>query len=128
MDVFSDREPLVAVFGKSQPLHNEHLLYILGAFRVGEHVTIGITDPDPVITRHRDADPGSALEESNPSTYHERCQMIKNSLADVGVEPDRYDIVPFPVNLPWLWQYYIPGGGGVPDHATGGRRVAGIAP
>lgn len=38
--------PLVAVCGKFQPFHNDHLKYVLSAFEFGEHVIIGVTNPD----------------------------------------------------------------------------------
>lgn len=104
----NSRDPLVAVCGKFQPLHNEHLLYILRAFEVGERVIIGITNPDPTMTRHEDADPVRGLQESNPFTYYERYEMVRNCLRDSGVDPSRFDIVPFPINVPELWHHYIP--------------------
>jgi cytidyltransferase-like protein len=102
------REPLVAVCGKFQPLHNEHLLYILEAFELGKHVIIGITNPDPWMTRPEDADPIRGLPESNPFTYYERYKMVRNSLSEKGVDSARFDIVPFPINLPEIWHHYIP--------------------
>jgi nicotinamide mononucleotide adenylyltransferase len=104
----SAREPLVAVCGKFQPLHNEHLQYILGAFEVGDHVIIGITNPDPGMTRPEIADPVRSLPESNQFTYYERYAMVRNSLFDNFVDPTRFDIVPFPINLPEMWPHYIP--------------------
>jgi nicotinamide-nucleotide adenylyltransferase len=100
--------PLVAVCGKFQPFHNEHLQYVLQAFNVGQRVIIGITNPDPIMTRHEEADPLRGLHESNPFTYYERTRMVANCLLDEGIDHSRFYIVPFPINIPDVWHHYIP--------------------
>lgn len=100
--------PLVAVCGKFQPFHNEHLTYVLAAFKVGEHVIIGITNPDPTYIREEDADPIRSTIEANPFTYYERHLMVVECLRDEEIDQIRYDVVPFPINVPESWFYYIP--------------------
>jgi nicotinamide mononucleotide adenylyltransferase len=100
--------PLVAVCGKFQPFHVEHLKYVLKAFEVGEHAIIGITNPDPTYIRMEETDPQRSTSEANPFTYYERYMMVVGSLRDYGIDPLRYDIVPFPINVPGSWFNYIP--------------------
>ena len=106
--MLENKLPLVAVCGKFQPFHNEHFQYVLQAFDEGHHVIIGITNPDPKMTRHEDADPARSMPESNPFTYYERYKMITNCLAEQGVDRSLFDIVPFPLNIPEVWHHYIP--------------------
>jgi cytidyltransferase-like protein len=104
----SHRWPLVAVCGKFQPFHIEHLEYVLKAFELGSNVIVGITNPDPTYIREEAADPVRSTTEANPFTYYERYLMVRDSLRDVGICYDRYDIVPFPINVPGAWFNYIP--------------------
>lgn len=99
---------LVAACGKFQPFHSDHLRYVLKACEVGEHVIVGITNPDPTYIRREEADLRRSTLEANPFTYYERYLMVKESLRDLRIQPSRYDIVPFPLNIPSSWFYYIP--------------------
>jgi hypothetical protein len=36
--------------------------------------------------------------------------MVKGAAADLGLEPTRVHVVPFPVNEPELWPAYVPAG------------------
>jgi cytidyltransferase-like protein len=100
--------PFVAVCGKFQPFHLEHLEYVLAAFSLGDHVVVGITNPDPSTVRPEPADPRRGLPESNPATYFERLRMVAECLGDAGVDRARYSIVPFPLQHPQLWDHYLP--------------------
>ena len=102
------KSPIVAVCGKFQPFHNDHLAYVLAAFDVGERVIVGITNPDVSMTRYEEADPKRSLPESNPFSYYERYRMIEESLSDCRLPRDRFDIVPFPVNRLELLPSYLP--------------------
>lgn len=103
-----NKYPLVAVCGKFQPFHLDHYKYVTAAFDVGDHVIIGITNPDPTHTKFEEADPRRSTEEANPFTYYERYLMVLRSLVDGGFDRSRFDIVPFPLNIPESWFYYIP--------------------
>jgi nicotinamide-nucleotide adenylyltransferase len=69
---------------------------------------VGITNPDPGLTRKDEADDHRALPAANPCTYYERLLMIRGALRDHGYGPDRFCVVPFPINVPDLWRYYAP--------------------
>jgi cytidyltransferase-like protein len=100
--------PLVAVCGKFQPFHLDHFRYVTSAFDVGDHVIIGITNPDPNYIRYEEADPKRSTNEANPFTYYERYLMVLRSLVEGGYDRSSFDIVPFPLNVPESWFYYIP--------------------
>lgn len=109
-DVSIPRTPCVVACGKFQPFHNEHLDYVLEALRLFDRVVIGITNPDPSYVRATAADPTRSRHEANLMSYFERLEMVHRSLAAAGVSCARYRIVPFPVNAPEAWRYYVPDG------------------
>jgi nicotinamide-nucleotide adenylyltransferase len=69
---------------------------------------VGITNPDPLLTRDEDADPKRSDPAANPLTYFERYVMVRAVLEEAGVESSRFSVVPFPVNIPELYRYYVP--------------------
>ncbi len=96
------------IHGRFQVLHHDHLAYLLaGKARCG-HLIVGITNPDPLLTRADEADPGRSLPEANPLTYYERQVMVREVLVEAGVGLDAFSIVPFPVNVPNLYAHYVP--------------------
>ena len=100
--------PLGVIHGRFQVLHNEHLEYLLAGKRRCEHLVVGITNPDPELTRRDAADNARAEPSSNPLTYFERYLLVRRVLEQNGTTPDRYSVVPFPVNLPHLYGHYVP--------------------
>lgn len=100
--------PLVAACGKFQPFHNEHLDYLLAALSFADHCIVGITNPDPTYVRHEEADPRRSRPESNLATYYERHLMVRDALRDAQIPHDRFDVVPFPLNVPEQWFNYVP--------------------
>lgn len=102
------RWPLVLACGKFQPFHNDHLRYVAAAFDVGEQVVIGITNPDPGYVRFEEADPQRSEPTSNPASYYERLLMVTGAMSDLGIERERYEVVPFPLNVPQSWASYVP--------------------
>lgn len=96
------------VYGRFQPFHNGHLLYVLESLRQCETLFIGITNPDPIQTKFESTDPQRHLPENNPFTYWQRYLMIKNSLIDIGLDFTKINIVPIPVHNPKIWHHYIP--------------------
>ena len=100
--------PFIAVTGRFQPFHNDHLeLTMVGVEECGR-VVLGITNPD---VRSRVEDSQSLhrhSKEANPFTYFERQRIIARSLTMAGLEPTQFDIVPFPLEAPRLWHDYIP--------------------
>jgi len=96
------------VHGRFQPLHIGHLEYFLAAKKKCDFLIVGITNPDPSLTKDDKTNPHRSLDTSNPFTYFERYTMIKESLLETGLKRDEFDIVPFPINFPDLIKYYVP--------------------
>ncbi len=96
------------IHGRFQVFHNDHLTYVLAGKTKCRHLVVGITNPDPVLTRDDPADPLRSDPVANPLTYYERYVMVREVLIEAGVAYPEFSIVPFPVNLPELYQYYVP--------------------
>lgn len=96
------------VHGRFQPFHIGHLDYVLKAKSLCDFLYVGIANPDPSQTRYSLNSPHRSLRESNPFTYYERQAMIRATLNDIGLSPNEYDIVPFPINIPDLIENYVP--------------------
>jgi len=102
---------IAVVHGRFQPLHNGHLDdYILKAWDKSkcDYMYIGITNPDPFHTKSSDSDPERSLPQSNPLTFIERLEMIKNAVLEKGISLQQFDIVPFPINFPELLAKFAP--------------------
>lgn len=98
------------IHGRFQPFHNGHLEYLRGAAERSDEMFVGITNPDPARIRPEAADPERHLPESNPYTYWERQLMVKAAAGELGLDPARLHVIPFPVNEPELWTAYVPDG------------------
>jgi nicotinamide mononucleotide adenylyltransferase len=96
------------VHGRFQPIHLDHIRYILEAARRCEFLYIGITNPDPSKTKVHESDIKRSQDSANPLSYWERCLLVRASMQDFGLDPTAYSTVPFPINLPHLLQYYVP--------------------
>ena len=96
------------IHGRFQPFHNGHLKYLAGAAARSEEVFVGITNPDPRRIKEEPSDPLRHLPESNPWSYVERLLMVKAAAGDLGLDPARVHVIPFPVNEPELWPAYVP--------------------
>jgi len=96
------------IHGRFQVLHNDHLKYLLaGKARCG-HMVVGITNPDPTLTRDDAADPHRSLPAANPLTFFERYVMVHSALIEAGVRVLDFSLVPFPINFPELYRHYVP--------------------
>jgi nicotinamide mononucleotide adenylyltransferase len=94
--------------GRFQPLHNEHLEYLLAAQRECDFLWIGITKYDVTST---DFNPLGAMRErpeNNPLTFFERVTVIRQSLVEAGVDPGVFGFVPFPIETPRRLPNFIP--------------------
>lgn len=100
--------PVGVIHGRFQMLHNDHLRYLLAGKERCEHLVVGITNPDPSLTREEAADPRRGSSAANPLTYFERYTMMRAALGGAGVPHEAYSVVPLPINLPELYQYYVP--------------------
>jgi cytidyltransferase-like protein len=94
--------------GRFQPFHLGHLAYLRLLLKRPEPLLVGITNPDPTFIREDPASAHRHLLESNPFSYFERFLMVRETLSDEGVPADRYAIIPFPINVPAAWRYYLP--------------------
>lgn len=99
---------LGVIHGRFQVLHNDHLKYLLAGKSKCRHLVVGITNPDPTLTKSDSADPNRSNTIANILSYFERYTMVRAVLEQAGVEPSEFSIVPFPINLPELYKYYIP--------------------
>lgn len=96
------------IHGRFQVLHNDHLKYLLTGKERCRHLVVGITNPDPTLTREDPVIPGRSEETANPFTYYERFLMVRAALTEAGLGLEQFSVVPFPVNLPQLYRYYAP--------------------
>lgn len=96
------------VHGRFQVFHLDHLKYVLAARERCGHLVIGITNPDPTLTKTDAADPYRSSAEANPLTYFERYRIIREVMFESGLDPVDFSIVPFPVNFPELYRFYLP--------------------
>ncbi len=96
------------IHGRFQVLHNDHMKYLLAGKERCRHLVVGITNPDPTLSKDDPADAARSRPEANPLSYFERCTMIRAALQDSGVLLSEFSIVPFPVNFPELYKFYLP--------------------
>lgn len=96
------------IHGRFQPFHNGHLEYAIRAKERCERLLVGITNPDPTWIRAEAENEHRHLRESNPFTYLERADMIRDSLLDAGLPPREFLLAPFPIQSPELIPHYAP--------------------
>lgn len=96
------------VTGRFQVLHLKSMEYILAAKMRCEKLYIGIDCPDDRDIRDTVNDGRRAMKESNPFTYYERFEMIRDALLDFGVKREEFDIIPFPIDRPKYVLQYAP--------------------
>lgn len=96
------------IHGRFQILHNDHLKYLLSGKALCKHLVVGITNPDPSLTKKESADLNRDAPIANPLTYYERYILVNAVLKEAGVKPDDLSIVPFPISMPDLYKYYVP--------------------
>ena len=94
--------------GRFQIFHNDHLKYLQAAKARCRHLVVGVTNPDPTLTRFDPADPGRSAPERNPLSYYERYRVLQRALLEQGWGWEDFSIVPLPINFPELYQYYVP--------------------
>ena len=88
------------IHGRFQVLHNDHLKYLLAGKARCRHLVVGITNPDPTLTRAETADPERDRPGANPLSYFERYMLVRCSLVEAGLAYEDFSIVPFPVSCP----------------------------
>lgn len=105
------REPnyeIGVIHGRFQVLHNDHIKYLMAGKKLCKFLVVGITNPDPSLTRDSDANPHRSTPLANPLTYYERYLMTQAALLEQGLRLKEFSIVPFPINVPELIKYYVP--------------------
>lgn len=105
----TNRLRVASVHGRFQPVHVEHMDYILAAFAEADFVHVGVTQyerarlvPVPGAGEHRNA--GS----SNPLSYFERAEILTRALRGSGIDAGRYRIGPFPIERQSELHDYLP--------------------
>lgn len=96
------------IHGRFQILHNDHMKYLLAGKELCKHLIVGITNPDPSLTKDHESNPHRSTSLANPLTYYERYIMIREALLEKGLKLSEFSIVPFPINLPELIKFYVP--------------------
>ncbi|MFX1380360.1 MAG: nicotinate-nucleotide adenylyltransferase [Promethearchaeota archaeon] len=96
------------IHGRFQVLHNDHIKYLLAGKELCKYIVIGITNPDPSLTRDSEANPHRSSSIANPLNYYERYKMLEAALLEQGLKYSEFCIVPFPINIPELLKYYVP--------------------
>jgi nicotinamide-nucleotide adenylyltransferase len=96
------------IHGRFQVLHNDHMKYLLAGKNLCRHLIIGITNPDPSLTKNHDSNPHRSTPLANALTYYERFIMVREALIESGLKLNEISIVPFPINVPELIKYYVP--------------------
>lgn len=96
------------IHGRFQVLHNDHLKYLLAGKSRCAHLVVGITNPDPTLTREDPTNPERSDPLANPLTYFERYTMVRGVLVEAGLRYEEFSVVPFPVNCPELYRFYVP--------------------
>ena len=105
-----NREPheIGVLHGRFQVLHNDHMKYLLAGKSRCSHLVVGITNPDPSLTKEDLANSHRSRDIENPLTYFERYLMMSAALREAGLKCEEFSVVPFPINFPGLYQYYVP--------------------
>ena len=74
---------LGVIHGRFQVLHNDHIKYLMAGKELCKHLVVGITNPDPSLTRDSDTNPHRSTSIANPLTYYERYLMIQAALLEL---------------------------------------------
>lgn len=101
---------LIAVTGRFQPFHRDHLDLVQQALAIADRVLIGVTNVDAAALRQHPASPHRHLTTANPFSFEQRRQLIDAALTAAGVAIARYEIVPFPLDEPERWPATVPPG------------------
>ncbi|MFC1836019.1 nicotinate-nucleotide adenylyltransferase [Thermodesulfobacteriota bacterium] len=96
------------IHGRFQVLHNDHMKYLMAGKSRCKHLVVGITNPDPSLTRADAADEERSSAVANPLTYFERYISMRDALIEEGLKYEEFSVVPLPVNVPELYAYYVP--------------------
>lgn len=96
------------IHGRFQVLHHGHMEYLLEGLKRCDRLLIGISSPDSNYTKYTATNPHRSSNSANPMTYYERFEMIRLALLAASIPRERFDIVPFPINVPEALFNYVP--------------------
>lgn len=96
------------IHGRFQILHLAHMDYLLAGKSRCRFLYVGITNPDPDLTKDASEDVNRSQDHANPFTYFERLEMTRDALVEFGISRNEFEIVPFPITHPHLIKYYTP--------------------
>ncbi len=85
-----------------------HMEYLLEGKSRCDLLYVGITNPDPSLTKENAADLKRSRDDANPFTYYERLEMLRDALLEAQVPRSQFEIIPFPINAPHLIRFYAP--------------------
>lgn len=108
MKLNTPRYDIGVIHGRFQVLHNDHIKYLMAGKELCDYLVVGITNPDPSLTRDSDTNPHRSTPLANPLTYYERYVMTQAALLEHGLNLSQFSIVPLPINVPELIKYYVP--------------------
>jgi len=94
--------------GRFQPLHNEHLEYLLEAKKRCHYLWIGITQFNIKNLSESPEDRHRELPFNNPFSYFERVEMITNALVNENIPLSDFGLFPFPIETPRLLHDFLP--------------------
>lgn len=98
------------VHGRFQPLHNDHLEYILEAAAFSTSLVVGITNADATQVAFEASEPERSDPAANPFPFHLRVRMVRDALLEAGFPAAGLLVVPFPIHDPTRWADYVPPG------------------
>jgi len=97
-----------SVHGRFQPFHLGHEEYVAAAAAQCGFLWVGITQPEVTRLQSDASQPAHRYHpEDNPLTYWERVRIVEAAVASL-IPPDRFQVVPFPIERPEVLQNYIP--------------------
>ena len=83
---------LGVIHGRFQILHNDHLKFLIAGKSLCKNIIIGITNPDPTLTKEHNSNPHRSTTLNNPLTYYERMVMIRETLVENGINLSEFSI------------------------------------
>lgn len=103
------RAALGMVHGRFQPFHNDHLQYAMEAAARCSSLVVGVTNPEASQIAYEPSEPERSAPGANPFPFHLRARMIRDAVADAGLDLRTVLIVPFPLHQdPERWADYVP--------------------
>jgi cytidyltransferase-like protein len=97
-----------SIHGRFQPFHNGHLNYARAALEKCNFLYVGITQVERDSMKRFDSAPHRSQVDSNPFSYFERKILIEAGLTGEGISPDKFSVIPFPIEKGELLVEFFP--------------------